>query len=146
MQGDSGVVGMTNAALHVHAGVTPHWSPLPQLRLGVPGQNAVTLLLGETVWILRAYHDRLTAHAIAELSPMRFASIAPAQRLIRQNHFSTCISAHLHTCLGSSNFLFHTDMMLRKTTRFFIGFSGNKADHKIGKIRNFGSGINPPLL
>src|SRR5690348_7847409 len=87
VQSDGGVVGVADAVLDVDAGVTTHDAPAPALRLRTAGQDALVLSLGHAVGVPGADIDRLAARAVAELGPMRLASVAPTQRLVSEDQF-----------------------------------------------------------
>src|SRR5262249_20860160 len=82
VQGDGGVVGVPDPAPDVDAGVAPHGTPAPALRLRAAIQDALVLRLGDAVGVPGADVDRLASRAVAELGPMRLAAVAPAQRLV----------------------------------------------------------------
>src|SRR5947209_4152489 len=85
VQGYGGVVGVSDATLDVDAGVAPHGAPTPALRFRAAGQDVLVLRLGDAVGVPGANVDRLSTRPVAEIDPMRLATVAPAQRLVRQD-------------------------------------------------------------
>src|SRR5262249_48680611 len=85
MQHDGLVVGVADAATNENAGISPHGSPAPALGLRVVGEHPLVGCLGHAGGVPRANIDRLTTGAVAKVSPMRLAAVAPGERLVSED-------------------------------------------------------------
>src|SRR6185312_8406338 len=85
VQGDRGVVSVTDAALHVYARVAAHRSPTPSLRLRIARQDHLVLRLGDSVRVSRADVHRLAACPVTEFHPVRFAAATSGEWLVSQH-------------------------------------------------------------
>src|SRR5438876_12348811 len=72
---DGLVVGMTDAALNVDARVPSHRAPAPPRCFWIASQNPLILHLGDPARMARADVNSFATRSVAELSPMRLASI-----------------------------------------------------------------------
>jgi len=79
------VVGVPDLALHVHLGIPLHESPDQSLHPWIFSDQRYVLPDQQTVGVLRADVDRLTARPVANLGVVRLAAVASDNRLISED-------------------------------------------------------------
>src|SRR5262249_17935395 len=85
VQYDRLVVGVTDTAPDVNAGISQHGTPAPAPRPRIAGDDLLVLRTRDTVRVTGADVNCLSSSAVARVGPMRLAAVATGQRLVAQD-------------------------------------------------------------